>query len=257
MPTLRSFDNTASANSVRDYYFAGTPAAGTGHISNNLAITQSGGNRGFYLDPVTASLQSMRMNANTASTNGGGAGYGFYSNGSPQDFMMDRSETAGETYGFYLDCSAGGGKQDVHIRNSIFDGNGTSGIYLNSCGSVQIEGGWISDSGATAIDVELGINITIGGGLQIDGSYSTAAVYLNSTTRSFIEGVNFLGNCDVCIELNSSNANTVTGNVLVNNSQGIALVASSDNAISGNIFDGVGGAGGLLHSTPTITIMRI
>ena len=230
-------------NSIRDYYLAGVPAYGTGIISNNVATTLSG-DYGFYIDPATAASPSMRMVSNTAVPSGG-AGYGFYFNGSPQDLTMDKSETALETDGIYVDCSVGGGRSDVHIRNSILDANVTSGIYLNACGSVQIEGGWISDSGATAIDVESGSNITIGNGLQIDGAYSTAAVYLNSTTKSFVEGVNFLGNCDVCIELNSSNANTVTGNILVNNSQGLTLIASSNNAIAGNIFDGVGGAGGI------------
>lgn len=238
-------DNTQSLNSVRDYYLSGVPAYGSGHISNNQATTVSGG-YGFYIDSVSYASPSMRMNANSTSTTGGGAGYGFYFHGSPQDLMMDRSETGGETYGIYMDCSPPGGKLDVHLRNSILDANATAGIYLNSCGSVEIEGGWISDSGTTAIDVESGTNITIQKGLQIDGSYSTAAIYLNGTTNSAVQGVNFLGSCGTCIKLNSSNANTITDNDIGSNGYGIYLAGSSNNALSGNVINATGSFAGIL-----------
>jgi parallel beta-helix repeat protein len=238
-------DNTQSLNSVRDYYLSDVPAYGSGHISNNQATTVSGG-YGFYIDPASHASASMRMNANTVSTTGGGAGYGFYFHGSPQDLMFDRNETAAETYGIYMDCSAGGAKLDIHLRNSILDANATAGIYLNSCGSVEIEGGWISDSGTTAIDVESGTNITIQKGLQIDGSYSTAAIYLNGTTSSAVQGVNFLGNCGTCIKLNASNSNTVTDNQIGSNGYGIYLAGSSNNALSGNAINATGSFAGIL-----------
>jgi parallel beta-helix repeat protein len=240
-------DNTQSSNSVRSYYFAGTPAYGSGHISNNVAITISGG-YGFYLDPTTRALASTRMNANTASTTGGGAGYGFYSNGAPTDLMMDRSETAGETYGIYFNCGGSSG-QDIHVRNSILDDVVTSGIYLTGCAGVEIEGGWISNGGSatTAVDLESSTNITVQKGLQILGpSYSNAAIYLNATTYSAVEGVNFQGTgCGTCIALNGSNDNTITDNIVGAAGYPIHLAGSSYNAISGNTINAVGSFAGI------------
>lgn len=239
-------DGTQSLNSVRDYYFAGTPAYGTGYVSNNVATTISGG-YGFYIDASTWALDSFRMRANTASTAGGGAGYGFYTNGPPTDLMMDGSETAGENYGLYMNCGSGGSSgRDIHVRNGIWDTNVTSGIFLNHCAGVEIEGGWISNnaSAATAIDVEGGSNITIQKGLQVLGpAYSQSAIYLNNTTDSAVQGINFLGDCGACIKLNASNSNTVTDNAVVSNSYGVYLADSSNNALSGNTISVTGGAG--------------
>ena len=239
-------DNTQSFHSIRDYYFAQAESCGSGRIANNVATTITGG-YGFYVDSTSFLPNSMRMNANTASTTGGGAGYGFYFHGRPQDLMMDRNETAGENYGLYMDCSAGGGSgQDIHIRNGIWDTNVTSGIFLNSCSGVEIEGGWVSNgaSAVTAIDVESGSNVTIQKGLQILGpAYSQAAIYLNSTTESAVQGVNFWGTtCGACIKLNASNDNTITGNVIGSDSYGIYLAGSSHNALSGNEITITGGS---------------
>lgn len=231
-------DNTQSFHSVRDYYFAGAAACGTGQISNNQAVTISGG-YGFYIDSSALLPNSMRMNANTVS---GTASYGFYFNGAPQDLMMDRSETAAETYGVYMDCSAGGGNnQDIHIRNSIIDAAVTGGIFLNSCSGVEIEGGWVSNGGsaATAIDVEGGAHVTIQTGLQILGpGWSQSAVYLNGVTQSAVQGINFLGNaCGTCIKLNNSNNNTITDNAIGSNGYGIYLAGSSNNVVMANAID--------------------
>jgi len=248
-------DNTQSFHSVRAYYFGGAAACGTGRISNNQAVTISGG-YGFYVDSSAFGPNSMRMNSNTAGVSGGGAGYGFYFNGAPQDLMMDRSETAGETYGVYMDCSIGGTDQDIHIRNGIWDTAETAGIYLNACSGVEIEGGWVSNGGSAsaAIDVEGGSHVTIQKGLQILGpGWSQAAIYLNGVTQSAVQGVNFLGNaCGACIKLNNSNNNTITSNVIGSNGYGIYLAGSSNNVVMANAIDANGTFAGIFLDSSSI-----
>jgi hypothetical protein len=223
--------NVWSEDSACGFYFLNAGAFGTGYVENSGALWGFNGFNfgipvyGYFVDG-SQSAESLRIRHSFAETNNfsGVQSVGLLVNGSDQnDIFVDNLETAFVTFGDYLQATGSCSSpehSDVHLINTVNDTFFNTGItvsgFTEACGgSVEISGGWQSQSGNGS-----GINVTGSSGVTIanvhflnNGSMQNGITATNAS-RLAITGNDFLGMGAADIALSTVTDSTVTGNVM-------------------------------------------
>lgn len=237
----------------------------------------SGSLYGFYVDAsvsiTSGTFQRDGVNGGTA-FGSGATTFGFYELGaSMADVFADWFQSSTTDYGIYINGTGLGTDQfsafDIHFKNSILDGIGTSCGYVTNMpasaqSAIEFLGGECSLQPTAASGVAKAFDIESSNGISVGMEFSQgshagntgwlAAIYANSSTGLILNGniiTPVTGTSGII--LNNTNNSTVSGNSITMNgaigTPGVLINltgTSSNNTITGNgLYGGGTGAAGI------------
>lgn len=252
-------------DSIRGFYIHATGSQGVGYIENSSVtfgyngLNETSGNvYGLYLDSSDGIQNpSLRIRNSFVAANSGvtANSYGLMATGTAiNDLMTYGFETAGMNYGEVFTQTGTGaaiGSSDIHMYGTINDGCHVScilisGITAANGGGIEINGGYTTINGTSPmIDIESSFGVRVFGvqlGIALNANPS-ACIDVNNSTDVVLVGNQCHGVRNVGFLLNNSSNVAITGNMLRGNLAAAGLIvlnSSSFNAVGLNILTGTG-----------------
>ncbi len=211
--TLQIWAQNGSVTGNSSKYWIGYHFDGTPYADNSMSPLAS-----IELEECSADMQGVsNYGGNTNDTKS----IGFYLTGKDlRDIFLRAPETAHGKYGIYAESSTSTDwNWDIQISRPIIDGFYTTGIHLQNLGGVgstSIHGGYLVGlANSNNIWIEDCNGVTVTGGCQILGNVTGVndGIRLRNSHSCTITGNRF-ANLPYCISLDSSEYNTITGNVI-------------------------------------------
>lgn len=268
-------ENVWMSDHAIGFFFNGSGSLGTGRVENCAAsfgygsLTPSGTIYGFYIDGTSVGNASFRLRNSFAVVNGGSpTSYGlFVVGGDLEDLMVEAFETAGVSYGVFLESQSSSTypypNSDIHLRACIHDQYKIAAVTIKNlsgpASSVEIDGGWY----VSGITGAVGINITQSSGITIQNVIlanaggspgSQFGILAANSDNIAIVGCNFFNHVSSAVSFSTCSACTITGNTMRSpngTATFVSLVSSSRCGVVSNPLSGSGTYGILFDSAST------